>query len=195
MLLPIRRKSPRSLNSFLNREYISTHTLYLCVPAKLSYIRVGPRRLARSLLLGLHRRTRALSADASESREKKFESGPPVSEPPKGGQTNEEATQARETLDNRRGLHIVLENGVMTSSVSGDADSVGYSSSEDMPSEQKGELEAEKLPFRPGPTLTNGETRPVQADRYKYLLVDDNDINLKVILSQSLPTISHSTTD
>ncbi|KAI3396796.1 hypothetical protein diail_11696 [Diaporthe ilicicola] len=144
---------------------------------------VGPRRLARSLLLGMYRRTGRSSAVASESRQKIFEVGSSDSKSSTGGKTSEEHTQSRQPLDKLRGSPGVSDSGATSSTPLSDDGSVDKSASESLSVQSTGDRETEKLPFRPGQTSTNEEPGPVQRDQYKYLLVDDNDINLKILAS------------
>ncbi|KAL1870900.1 hypothetical protein Daus18300_004989 [Diaporthe australafricana] len=144
---------------------------------------VGPRRLARSLLLGLYRWMEKAPAVASGSREHVSESGPSDAKLPIRGKTNEDRIQARESLDKLRTSLDKSEDGAVISSALSDAGSVGKTASESMSLQSMGESEAEMLPFRPGQTSTSDATGSAQSKGYKYLLVDDNDINLKILAS------------
>lgn len=75
------------------------------------------------------------------------------------------------------------ESGVITSTTSTDAGSVDNDAEEAIPIHSKGELQ-EALPAKPGPNVMIQETESTQQPAsYKYLLVDDNDINLKILAS------------
>ncbi|KAK7698978.1 hypothetical protein SLS64_012033 [Diaporthe eres] len=65
-----------------------------------------------------------------------------------------------------------------------DAGSVDKDAPEAIPLHSKGEPQGAQLPVRPGPTVATGQTASTQQPSpYKYLLVDDNDINLKILAS------------
>ncbi|KAL2291558.1 hypothetical protein FJTKL_12930 [Diaporthe vaccinii] len=146
---------------------------------------VGPRRLARSLLLSLYRRTERSSAVSSESRINASRSGSSnLDKSPTRAEAKEDPIQAPEPLDNLRRSSDVSEKGVVTSATSSGAGSVDKDALEAIPLHSKGDPQGAQLPVRPGPTVATGETASTQQPSpYKYLLVDDNDINLKILAS------------
>lgn len=154
--------------------------------------RVGPRRLARSLLLSLYRGLKRPSAVFSDRRADTSDSHTSDSRSSVEGKPKKDSALAPvvdpELFDALRSSPGVSEKGLGTSTTLGDIDSAGKTPSEDIPLRPEGEAEAQKLPLRPGPSVTveeagPEEAGPVQARAYKYLLVDDNDINLKILAS------------
>lgn len=152
-------------------------TSYTALPAKL-HNSVGPRRLARSLLLSLSRKTLKSSDITSEPGSS--DSNTPSTEE----KTSGDPTQAREPVGCSVGSSGEPENDAITSKTSSDAGSAGTDDFKVDPSSSKSELQAAQLTFRRGRSVTNEETGPSQQPHsYKYLLVDDNDINLKILAS------------
>lgn len=181
MLSLIRQESHGSKSSFLNRKSIHKHVPHLSSPAKL-YASVGPRRLARSLLLSLSRRTESSSGVASEIRENTSEPGP--NELSTAATATEDLRQARETIYGPAATSGASDQDTMTSIASSDA---GLAGSDDLGNvlwDSKGERQAAMLPLRQGQNAAQRETESLQQPApYKYLLVDDNDINLKILAS------------
>lgn len=181
MLSLIRQESLGSTSSFLNRKSIHKHVLHLSSPAEL-HTSVGPRRLARSLLLTLSRKTERFPGVTPETLGNTSE--PSLSEISTGATTSENPAQARETVEGPAALSDASDLGAKTSQTSSDA---GFSGSDDrgkILSDSKGERQAAKLPLRQGQNVIHQETEPLQQPAsYKYLLVDDNDINLKILMS------------
>lgn len=99
------------------------------------------------------------------------------------GTAKEDTIHVQEPLGKPRVSSGVSEAGDVGSTALSDAGSAGATASEAIPIQSHGELEAAGLPLRPGPTVTAEERGPVQSDLYKYLLVDDNDINLRILAS------------
>lgn len=169
------------MSSFLNRKSIHKHVLHLPSPAEL-HISVGPRRLARSLLLSLSRKAETSSGGTPETQGNTPERSP--SEMSTGATTSEDRAQARETVEWPAALSGASDLGAITSKTSSDADFSGSDDQRKAPSDSKDERQAAKLPLRQGQNVTRQETEPLQQQAsYKFLLVDDNDINLKILAS------------
>lgn len=184
MLSPIRQESQGLMSSYLNRKLIHKHVINPPSPAKL-HSSVGPRRLARSLLLSLSRKTDIPSDVASEIREHTSEPGSSdCNNPARGGKASEDQAQAREPIEMPVGLSGAFEGSAKTSSTSSDAGLAGNDVQEVTSSQPEGGMKTAPLPFRQGQNAANKETAsPPQAAPYKYLLVDDNDINVKILAS------------
>lgn len=181
MLSLIRLERDGSTSSFLNRKSIDKHVPHLSSPAKL-YASVGPRRLARSLLLSLSRRTKSSSGVASETRGDTSEPG--SNELSTVATATEDPTEARETIDGPEALSGASDHDAMTSKTSSDAGLAGGDDPGIVLLDSKGERQAATLPLRQGQNVTQQETEsPQQPAPYKFLLVDDNDINLKILAS------------
>lgn len=181
MLSLIRQESHSSMSSFLNRKSIHKHALHLSSTAKLR-TSVGPRRLARSLLLSLSRRTEGSSGVAPKTGENASQPGP--NEQSTGVTATEDPMQDRETVEGPAALSGASDHGTMTSQTSSDAGFAGSDDRGKILSDPKGERPATKLPLRKGQNVTHQKTEPLQQPAsYKYLLVDDNDINLKILAS------------
>lgn len=157
------------MSSYLNRKSIHEHDMHHSSPAKL-HNSVGPRRLARSLLLSLSRKT-GLSSDVA-SRNRESTSEPSLSDhnkPSVGGMASEDAAQALEPVQHLGGSSVASDDGGPTSTTSSDTGLLG----------KDGVGTISSLPLRQGQNGLNEDT----AAPYKYLLVDDNDINLKILAS------------
>lgn len=96
----------------------------------------------------------------------------------------EDPMQDRETVEGPAALSGASDYGTMTSQTSSDADFAGSDDRGKIVSDSKGEPQAAKLPLRQGQNVIHQETEPLQQPASnKYLLVDDNDINLKILAS------------
>lgn len=92
--------------------------------------------------------------------------------------------QDREPSGRPKGSPGATENGIVKSTKGSDTGSVGEFAPEATPVQPSDEPQASQLPLRPGPTVTAEEAELTQPTAlYKYLLVDDNDINLKILTS------------
>lgn len=184
MLSLIRRESHTSTSSFLNRKSIHKRGIDSSSPAKL-HNSVGPRRLARSLLLSLSRRAEIPSGVDSMSRESTFEIGSSdYSKPSTGGKATEDTTQAQEPVQRVGGSSVASDYGFTASTASSEAGVVGKDDVGTIASQAQVELRAALLPLRQGQNVPNEGPEPSQQPAlYKYLLVDDNDINLKILAS------------
>ncbi|KAK2602761.1 hypothetical protein N8I77_009268 [Diaporthe amygdali] len=165
-------RSAVAAHAFIHSSRKSQRTEFISQP-------VGPRRLARSLLLCKHRRTGGSSATTPESRDGMPESGSSNDESLIEGRAREELIQAKEPSDKPS----VSEKTFEISAKSSDAGTVDGIASDEAPSQPNDDLKAVQLPTRPVPTATNEETGPKQPASYRFLLVDDNDINLKILAS------------
>lgn len=122
------------------------------------------------------------SESASISRENTFETGSSdYSKMSTGRKASEDTMQAQEPVQRFGGSSVASENGVATSIVSSDA---GFVDDGSISSHSQAELRAARLPLRQGQEVPNEDSEPLQQPAlYKYLLVDDNDINLKILAS------------
>lgn len=184
MLSLIRQESHGLMSSSLNRK--STHENVINPPpsAKL-HTSVGPRRLARSLLLSMSRKAEIPSDAASEIQENPSEpSSSDYQNPARGGKASEDQTQPREPVERPGDLSGTSEGGANTSSTSSEAGLSGNDVQGTIPAQSEGESQSARLALRQGLNATNNETSSLQqAAPYKYLLVDDNDINVKILAS------------
>ncbi|KAG6355882.1 hypothetical protein INS49_015266 [Diaporthe citri] len=176
-------QSALTAHAFTNSPRKSRLTEFISQP-------VGPRRLARSLLLSLYRRLKRPSAFSSDSRANTSDSHTSDSRLSVEGKSRKDSALAPEPSDRLRSSPDVSDQGVVASAALSDTGSADNNSSEDIPPRSGGEAEAQKLPLSPGPTVTAEEGGPMQPSPYKYLLVDDNDINLK-ILASFMKTLGH----
>lgn len=172
------------MSSFLNRKSVHKHVSIPPSSTKL-HTSVGPRRLARSLLLSLSRKTGISSDAASEIRENTSEpSSSDYNNPARAGEASEDQTQAREPVERPVGLSGASEGDFKTLSTSSEAGLTGNDVRELISSQSEGEIQTAQLPLRQGQNATNKETAsPQHTAPYKYLLVDDNDINVKILAS------------
>ena len=137
------------------------------------------------MTLSLSRKTENFSDVASGNRESTPEPGSlDYNNPARGGKVSEDQTQAREPVEWPAALSGASEGGAKTSSTSSQAGPAGNDDQETTSSQSGGKIQTAQLPLRQGQNATNERTAPLQqAAPYKYLLVDDNDINVKILAS------------
>ncbi|KAG8159499.1 hypothetical protein KVR01_010136 [Diaporthe batatas] len=144
---------------------------------------VGPRRLARSLLLSLSSKTERPSEVASEAQENT--SGPGSFSSNKeatGGSVGEDPMQAPELAKRPSSASSASAIRAMPSTPS-DAGSGGTDVQGVSASPSEGGSRAAQVPLRQRQNATTEDTGLLEQPSSKYLLVDDNDINLKILAS------------
>lgn len=132
------------------------------------------------MLLSLSSKTERPSEAASENQEYTSDSG---SLDKKTGSTSEGPTQAREPVEKLSDLSGASAHPARPSTTPSETGSGGNDGQGSETPSPKGESKAAQLPLRQRQSEPLEEIGPPEQPSYKYLLVDDNDINLKILAS------------
>jgi PleD family two-component response regulator len=137
------------------------------------------------LLLSLSSKTERPSEVTSESQESKVDpESADYNKEKAEASANEDAGKTQESGEKSMGLPSASEKRASKSSVPRYAGFAGKEDQEVRASVAKGEQKAAQVPFRKKHDATHGEAESSQqTGHHKYLLVDDNDINLKILAS------------
>lgn len=132
------------------------------------------------MLLSLSGKAERPSEVASENQEYTSDPGPIDKTP---GSTSEGPTQAREPVEEPLDLSGASAHPASPSTTPSETGSGGKDGQGNKTPSSKGELRTAQLPWRQRHNEPLEEIGPLEQPSYKYLLVDDNDINLKILAS------------